>query len=194
MIFDKCILQKEALSISTSWGCSIKFYNNFIQKRILAVLPLSGLERAKVEPEVEFPLHKTPIPAPELLLIGLISISKVLLLENLPTRNQTQEKRKRLIWYCSSHRKRLLEEYKRLVGALCAKRFWIREDPTGKLCVTFLHQRGLISTAVGSDPLRAERRRREARREIFTNPELVTARRSILGPPAEGRPGPSTLK
>ena len=96
MIFDKCILQKEALSISTSWGCSIKFYNNFIQKRILAVLPLSGLERAKVEPEVEFPLHKTPIPAPELLLIGLISISKVFLLENLPTQNQTQEKRKKV--------------------------------------------------------------------------------------------------
>ena len=39
--------------------------------------------------------------------------------------------------------------------------------------------------------LRAERRRREARRETFTTPELVTTRRSILGPPAEGRPGPS---
>ena len=38
---------------------------------------------------------------------------------------------------------------------------------------------------------RAERRRREARREIFTTPGDVTARRSILGPPAEGRPGPS---
>ena len=38
---------------------------------------------------------------------------------------------------------------------------------------------------------RAERRRREARRETFTTPELVTTRRSILGPPAEGRPGPS---
>ena len=37
---------------------------------------------------------------------------------------------------------------------------------------------------------RAERRRREARRETFTTPELVTTRRSILGPPAEGRPGP----
>ena len=42
--------------------------------------------------------------------------------------------------------------------------------------------------------LRAERRRREARREIFTIPELVTARQSILGPPAEGRPGPSNYK
>ena len=39
--------------------------------------------------------------------------------------------------------------------------------------------------------LRAERRRREARRETFTTPEMVTTRRSILGPPAEGRPGPS---
>ena len=39
--------------------------------------------------------------------------------------------------------------------------------------------------------LRAERRRREARRETFTTPGLVTTRRSILGPPAEGRPGPS---
>ena len=38
---------------------------------------------------------------------------------------------------------------------------------------------------------RAERRRREARRETFKTPELVTIRRSILGPPAEGRPGPS---
>ena len=38
--------------------------------------------------------------------------------------------------------------------------------------------------------LRAERRRREARRETLTT-ELVTTRRSILGPPAEGRPGPS---
>ena len=51
-----------------------------------------------------------------------------------------------------------------------------------------------VSTAVGSGPLRAERRRREVRREIFTTPELVTARRSILGPPAEGRPGPSYIK
>ena len=57
------------------------------------VLPLSGLERAKVEPEVDFPLHKTPIPAPELLLIGLISISKVLLLEKLPKiRHRKKEK------------------------------------------------------------------------------------------------------
>ena len=39
--------------------------------------------------------------------------------------------------------------------------------------------------------LRAERRRREARRETFTTPEMVTTRWSILGPPAEGRPGPS---
>ena len=38
---------------------------------------------------------------------------------------------------------------------------------------------------------RAERRRREAKRETFTTPKLVTTRRSILGPPAEGRPGPS---
>ena len=51
-----------------------------------------------------------------------------------------------------------------------------------------------VSTAVGSGPLRALRRRHEARREIFTTPRLVTARRSILGPPAEGRPGPSFIK
>ena len=50
------------------------------------------------------------------------------------------------------------------------------------------------STDVGSGPLRAERRRREARREIYTTPGHVTARRSILGPPAEGRPGPSVQK
>ena len=42
--------------------------------------------------------------------------------------------------------------------------------------------------------LRAERRRCEARREIFATPGLVTARQSILGPPAEGRPGPSVSK
>ena len=42
--------------------------------------------------------------------------------------------------------------------------------------------------------LRAERRRREARRETFTTPEMVTTRWSILGPPAVGRPGPSTVK
>ena len=48
---------------------------------------------AKVEPEVEFPLHKTPIPAPDLSLIGLISIyPRSLLLENLPMENQTKEK------------------------------------------------------------------------------------------------------
>ena len=29
------------------------------------------------------------------------------------------------------------------------------------------------------------------RRETFTTPELVTTRRYILGPPDEGRPGPS---
>ena len=38
---------------------------------------------------------------------------------------------------------------------------------------------------------RAERRRREARHETYRTPKLVTTRRSILGPPAEGRPGPS---
>ena len=32
------------------------------------------------------------------------------------------------------------------------------------------------------------------RREIFTTPKLVTTQRSILGPPAEGRPGPSKNK
>ena len=42
--------------------------------------------------------------------------------------------------------------------------------------------------------LRAGRRRREVRREIFTTPGQVTTRRSILGPPAEGRPGPSLYK
>ena len=36
-----------------------------------------------------------------------------------------------------------------------------------------------VSTAVGSGPLRAERHRREARRQICTTPGLVTARRSI---------------
>ena len=49
-------------------------------------------------------------------------------------------------------------------------------------------------SGTGSGLLRAERRRREARREIFTTPRLVTARRSILGPPTEGRPGPSDYK
>ena len=39
--------------------------------------------------------------------------------------------------------------------------------------------------------LRAERQRREARRETFTTPKLVTTQQSILGPPAEGQPGPS---
>ena len=34
----------------------------------------------------------------------------------------------------------------------------------------------------------------EARLEIFANPGLVTARRTILGLPAEGRPGPCLLK
>ena len=43
-------------------------------------------------------------------------------------------------------------------------------------------------------PLRAERQMREARREIFTTPGLVTTRRSTLGPPAEGWPGSSTIK
>ena len=38
---------------------------------------------------------------------------------------------------------------------------------------------------------RAERRRREARHETYITPKLDTTRRSILGPPAEGRPGPS---
>ena len=42
--------------------------------------------------------------------------------------------------------------------------------------------------------LQAERRRREAQRETFTTPEVVTNRRPILGPPAEGWPGPSTIK
>ena len=54
--------------------------------------------------------------------------------------------------------------------------------------------KSLISATFGSGPLRAECRRHEARREIFTTPGLVAARRSILGPPAEGRPGPSTTK
>ena len=31
----------------------------------------------------------------------------------------------------------------------------------------------------------------EARHETYRTPKLVTTRRSILGPPAEGRPGPS---
>ena len=38
---------------------------------------------------------------------------------------------------------------------------------------------------------RAERRRRKARHETYITPKLVTTRRSTLGPPAEGRPGPS---
>ena len=42
--------------------------------------------------------------------------------------------------------------------------------------------------------LRAERQRREARRETFTTPKLVTTLQSILGPSAEGRPGPSKGK
>ena len=60
--------------------------------------------------------------------------------------------------------------------------------------LVFIFIKSLISTAVGSGPLRALRRRHEARREIFTTPGLVTAPRSILGPPAEGRPGPSVTK
>ena len=59
------------------------------------------------------------------------------------------------------------------------------------ICICICFHNKFISTDVGSGPLRAERRRREARREIFTTPGHVTARRSILGPPAEGRPGPS---
>ena len=62
------------------------------------------------------------------------------------------------------------------------------------ICICICFHKHFISTDVGSGPLRAERRRREARREIFTTPGHVTARRSILGPPAEGRPGPSYLK
>ena len=62
------------------------------------------------------------------------------------------------------------------------------------MSVAICFHKNFISTDVGSGPLRAERRRREARREIFTTPEHVTARRSILGPPAEGRPGPSLIK
>ena len=60
------------------------------------------------------------------------------------------------------------------------------------ICICF--HKNFISTDVGSGPLRAERRRREARRETFTTPGHVTARRSILVPPAEGRPGPSLVK
>ena len=66
-------------------------------------------------------------------------------------------------------------------------RFWVRDHLAQPVF-------GWGSTAVGSGPLRAERRRREAWREIFTTPELVTARQSILGPPAESRPGPSIEK
>ena len=62
------------------------------------------------------------------------------------------------------------------------------------MSVAICFHKNFISTDVGSGPLRAERRRREARREIFTTPGHVTARRSILGPPAEGRPGPSWSK
>ena len=62
------------------------------------------------------------------------------------------------------------------------------------MSVAICFHKNFISTDVGSGPLRAERRRREARREIFTTPGHVTARRSILGPPAEGRPGPSMHK
>ena len=62
------------------------------------------------------------------------------------------------------------------------------------ICICICFHKNFISTDVGSGPLRAERRRREARREIFTTPGHVTARRSILGPPAEGRPGPSCIK
>ena len=62
------------------------------------------------------------------------------------------------------------------------------------ICICICFHKNFISTDVGSGPLRAERRRRKARREIFTTPRLVTARQSILGPPAEGRPGPSINK
>ena len=62
------------------------------------------------------------------------------------------------------------------------------------MSVAICFHKNFISTDVGSGPLRAERRRRKAGREIFTTPGDVTARRSILGPPAEGRPGPRILK
>ena len=41
--------------------------------------------------------------------------------------------------------------------------------------------KSLISSAVGWGPLRAERRRREARRQICITPRLITSRQSILG-------------
>ena len=56
-------------------------------------------------------------------------------------------------------------------GAPCPSRFWINNNAFKK---------SLISTAVGSDPLRAECLRRKAGREIFTTSELVIAQRSIL--------------
>ena len=74
------------------------------------------------------------------------------------------------------------------IGSLdspCLSRLWIKNN---------VFMKSLISTAVRSGPLRAERRKRKVRHEIFTPPKLITARRSILGPPAEGRPGPSIDK
>ena len=55
--------------------------------------------------------------------------------------------------------------------------FCIGGDPFGTPSVTVLHRRGPLWHS-----------------EIFKTPGHVTARRSILGPPAEGRPGPSKTK
>ena len=76
------------------------------------------------------------------------------------------------------------------------------QDPMFASIYEYFFIKSLISTAFGSGPLRAERRRREARREILTTPGLVTAWPSILGPlavakgrpPAGRRPGPSYKK
>ena len=62
------------------------------------------------------------------------------------------------------------------------------------ICICICFHEHFISTEVGLGPLQAERRRCEARHEIFKTPGHVPARRSILGPPAEGRPGPSEHK
>ena len=58
-----------------------------------------GSRRAKVEPEVEFPLHKLPIQPPDLFLIGLISRYGTLL-ELLEKPSRTNIKHKKRKTFC----------------------------------------------------------------------------------------------
>ena len=110
-------------------------------------------------------------------------------------------------YYKSKHLKgrlvprvRQVFESKTILVIRCTMHFWIYINP-GYSMHPFRHVFGsttmfswkvwsaLLLDQVPSE-LTAEHRRREVRNEIFTAQELVTARRSILGPPAEGRSGP----